>query len=90
MWAHEKSSDNAVCALQWLLGKTHALPKARTFVIKDLNLSNDFLERSEVPVNGTGLDPLNTHLKGKTWDGGPMLTSPWGWGCRWVGGNLGN
>lgn len=63
MWSHEKSSNKTACALQWLLGKMHALPKARTFITKDLNLSNNFLERSEVPANGTEVDPLNTHLK---------------------------
>lgn len=71
-------------------GEMHALPKARTFITKDLNLSNNFLERSEVPVTGTEVEPLNTHLKGKTWDGGPMLTSPRGGGADGLRGNLGN
>lgn len=54
-----------------------ARTKAWTSIIKEMNLSNNFLERSDLPADATGPDPLNTFIKGKSW-GGPHVTSPLG------------
>lgn len=56
---------------------------------KGINLSNNFLERSQVPVQRTEANPLNTCIKGKTGGGGPTLTSPRG-GVAWACGGLGS
>lgn len=55
----------------------HARPKARTFTIKEIHVSDYFVERRQIPVDkATGSELLNKCIKGKTWDGGTMLTSP--------------
>lgn len=69
----------------------HARPKAWTFTIKEINVSDYFVERRQIPVDkATGSELLNKCIKGKTCDGGTMLTSPWGGGgggaCWWGGG----
>lgn len=52
-------------------GNVHPRPRAWTFIITEINVSNRFVERSEIPVdNGTGAEPLIACIKGKTWGGG--------------------
>ena len=49
----------------------------RRMSITEINVSNHFAGGSEILADrGTGAEQLNACIKGKTWGGGPRLTSP--------------